>query len=151
MSFFYLGCDSRALFWARNPIIILERVHRLQDGGDAPHVRVDLRVRQELRGQVRVELHLPNEIRVARIHLEEGKSLVADLHDRRGVYPEGWVEEAVVEQLLEQEVRVARGAGHQVLGQLQESLKKMKAIVLSLIYHERGFHVTCNMQTGPNL
>ena len=40
------------------------------------------------------------------------------------MYPEGGVEEAVVEQLLEQEVRVVRGAGHQVLGQLQESLRK---------------------------
>ena len=105
-------------------------MHRLQDGGDAPHVRVDLRVRQELRGQVRVELHLPNEIGVAIIDLEDGKSLVADLHDRRGVYPEGGVEEAVVEQLLEQEVRVVRGAGHQVLGQLQESLRKRKTVFI---------------------
>ena len=47
-----------------------------------------------------------------------------DLHDCWGVYPQRGVEEAVVEQLLEQEVRVVRGASHQVLGQLQEGLKE---------------------------
>ena len=71
MSFSYLWRDAREVLRVGDPVVVLERVHRLQDGGDAPHVRVDLRVRQELRGQVRVELHLPNEIRVAIIDLKE--------------------------------------------------------------------------------
>ena len=58
----YLGGDPGEVLRVGDPVVVLERVHRLQDGRDAPHVRVDLRVRQELRGQVRVELHL----RVAR-------------------------------------------------------------------------------------
>ena len=71
ISFFYLGRDSGEVLRVGDPVVVLERVHRLQDGGDAPHVRVDLRVRQELRGQVRVELHLQDMIRVAIIDFKE--------------------------------------------------------------------------------
>ena len=54
----YLRGDVGLVLRVGDPVVVLEGVHRLQDGGDAPHVRVDLRVRKELRGQVRVELHL---------------------------------------------------------------------------------------------
>ena len=103
-----------------HPVVALQRVHRLQHRRDPPHRRVDLHsqqssqshsgkheqtawlvsslaclgVRQELGGQVGVEL---------------------DLDRCRGVEPQPGVEQAVVQQLLEQQVRVGGGAGHQVL------------------------------------
>ena len=73
----------------RLQLVVLDTVtdhHQLlheeqQDGGDALRVRVDLRVREKLCHEVRVQL---------------------DLHDRRGVDPERRVEEVAVEQLLHQ-------------------------------------------------
>lgn len=38
-----------------NPIVILQCMHCLQDGADAPHVAVDLSIAEELGGQVRIE------------------------------------------------------------------------------------------------
>ena len=84
-------------------------MHGLQDGGDSPHVAVDLSVGQELCGEVAVE---------------------ADLNRGRGVDPETGVEQAVVQQLLQQEVAVVGGAGHQVLGQLQEGVEEVRGEVL---------------------
>ena len=62
---FYLRSDARQIVRVGDPVVVLECVHRLQDGGDAPHVGVDLRVGEELGGQVRVELDLQNKDRVA--------------------------------------------------------------------------------------
>lgn len=64
-----------------NPVVELERVHGLQDGADAAHVAVDLRVAEELGGQIRVE---------------------AGLHVGRRVDPQRRVEEDVVQQLPRQ-------------------------------------------------
>jgi len=53
-------------------------VHCLQDRADPPHIAVDLRVREELGGQIGVQSRL----------------------DIRGcVYPQGWIEEDMVQQL----------------------------------------------------
>lgn len=38
-----------------NPIVILERMHRLKDGRDASYVRINLRIAEELCGQVRIK------------------------------------------------------------------------------------------------
>ena len=42
------------------------------------------------------------------------------------MHPEARVEQAVVQQLLQQEVAVVGGAGHQVLGQLQEGVEEVR-------------------------
>jgi hypothetical protein len=73
-----------------DPIVILEGVHGLKDGGDAANVGVDLRVGEKLCGQVRVE---------------------ARLHRHRRVDPEGGIEENMVQQLPreERETKQLRG------------------------------------------
>ena len=61
--------------------------------------------------------------------------------------PERRVEEAVVEQLLQQEVRVVGGARHEVLGQLQEGLKQQQqnqgCRIESLDFFEGLYRVRC--------
>lgn len=76
-----LGHD--AALWPRihNPVVELERVHGLQNGADASHIAVDLRVAEELGGQVGVE---------------------TGLHIGRRVDPQGRVEEDMVQQLPRQ-------------------------------------------------
>ena len=95
---------SRLFLRIDDPVVVLEGVHGLQDGGHPPHVGVDPGVRQELRGQVGVEL---------------------GLHCGRGVDPQRWVEETVVQELLQQQVRVGGGAGDQVLCQLEEGVQEV--------------------------
>ena len=63
----YLRSDAREILRVRDPVVVLESVHRLQDGGDAPHVRVDLRVREKLCRQVRVQLDLQNKYSAYRL------------------------------------------------------------------------------------
>ena len=92
-----------------HPVVGLEGVHGLQHRGHAPHVAVDLRVGQELRGEVAVE---------------------PSLHAGRGVDPQRGVEQAVVQQLLEQQVAVVGGAGDQVLGQLEEGVEQVGGEVI---------------------
>ncbi len=53
-----LGDDAGAVLRVGDPVVVLECVHRLQHGRHAPDVVVDLRVVDELRGEVRVQLSL---------------------------------------------------------------------------------------------
>ena len=99
-----LGGDPCVLVRTDHPVVGLESVHGLQDCGDSPHVAVYLSVRQELRGEVAVQ---------------------PDLHRGRGVDPEARVEQAVVQQLLQQEVAVVGGTSDEVLGQLQEGVEEV--------------------------
>lgn len=48
------------------------------------------------------------------------------LHDGRRVDPQRRVEEAVVQHLLEEQVRVGGGASDQVLGELQEGVEQLR-------------------------
>lgn len=84
--------------WIHDPVVVFECVHGLKDGGDAPHVGVDLRIREELRGKVGVQL---------------------GLDARRGVQPETRVEETVVQKLLQEKVGVVGRTGHEEFGQLE--------------------------------
>ena len=92
-----------------DPVVGLEGVHGLQHSGHPPHVAVDLRVGQELGRQVVVQ---------------------TDLHRGRGVDPETGIKQTVIQQLLEQQVTVGRGAGDQVLGQLEEGVEQVRGQVL---------------------
>ena len=85
-------------------------MHCLKHRWDSSHVRIDLRVCQELRGQVAVQ---------------------PDLHLGGGVDPQAGVEQAVVEQLLEQQVAVVGGTGHQILGKFEESVEKIRGEMFS--------------------
>ena len=73
-----LGHDAALGTWIHNPVVELERVHGLQDGANASHIAVDLRVAEELGGQVGVETRL---------------------HVGRRVDPQGGIEEDMVQQL----------------------------------------------------
>lgn len=68
--------DAALIPRVHHPVVVLERVHGLQYGGHPSHVRVDLRVREELGGQVRVQ---------------------PGLHVRGRVYPQARVEQYVIE------------------------------------------------------
>lgn len=69
-------------------------MHGLEDGRDSAHVRVDLRVGQELGGQVRVE---------------------PGLHRHRRVDPKGGVEQHVVQQLPREERETEQLRGNSLL------------------------------------
>ena len=84
-------------------------MHGLQDCRDSPHVAVYLSVRQELGGEVAVQ---------------------PDLHRGRGVDPEARVEQAMVQQLLQQEVAVVGGTRHEILGQLEEGVEEVSSEVV---------------------
>ena len=105
-----LGRDAAVLAGAGldDPVVGLEGVHGLQHGGHPPHVAVDLRVGQELGRQVVVQPYL---------------------HRGRGVDPQTGIEQTVIQQLLEQQVTVGRGAGDQVLGQLEEGVEQVRGQV----------------------
>lgn len=76
------GCDAALGAGINDPVVVLERVDCLQHSGHTPHCRVDLRVCQELRGQVRVE---------------------SSLHCGRCVDPQGRVKQHMIQQLPRQE------------------------------------------------
>lgn len=73
-----LGHDATLRSRIHDPVVELERVHRLQDRADPAHIAVDLRVAEELGGQVGVE---------------------ARLHVGRRVDPQRGIEEDMVQQL----------------------------------------------------
>ena len=51
--------------------------------------------------------------------------------------PQGGVEQTVVQQLFEQEVGVARRAGHQVLGQLEKGLEQVLKYIAQFMLENR--------------
>lgn len=71
-----LGSDSTLRSRIGDPVIVLERVHRLQYCGDSPYVRIYLRVTEELCGQVRIK---------------------PGLHRSRRIYPQSGIKKDVVQ------------------------------------------------------
>ena len=45
--------------------------------------------------------------------------------------PQAGVEQAVIQQLLEQQVAVVGGTGHQILGKFEESVEKIRGEMFS--------------------
>ena len=102
--------DSGSRSRIDDPVVILERVYRLQNCGDAAHRRVDVRVVHEIRGQVRVE-----------------PALDVD----GGVDPERRIEQDVVEQLLQKDVGVGRRRSDQELCEAEEGVENVERQVIS--------------------
>lgn len=72
------GVYSTLVSWINYPIVVLQCVHCLQDCWHPAHRAIDLCVWEELCGQVGIQSHL---------------------NCHRGINPQGWVEEDVVQKL----------------------------------------------------
>lgn len=70
------GSDSTLCPRIGDPVIVLKRVHRLQYRRHSPHVRIYLRVAEELCGQVRIK---------------------PGLHRSRRIYPQSGIKKDVVQ------------------------------------------------------
>ena len=76
-----LGLVAATLLRVRDPVVVFERVDRLNDGAYSPYVDVNVQVVHKVGGQKCVQLGL---------HLD------------RAVDPYGWIEQHMIEQLLQQ-------------------------------------------------
>jgi len=53
-----LGSNAGLFPGIRYPVVILERMHRLEHGTNTTNIRVNLGISKKLSSQIRVELHL---------------------------------------------------------------------------------------------